>query len=238
MKIKIRMKDNVRQIQNINPKNLEKYKKKYPDLEIVEGIALTFLVGLIVFISGCNVYTPSEINIDNQAPERIEVGISEDNTQINISIMEKPRELVKYEFKGSLIQILCYNDSSPFNHSILWSYGIEKVTKGNSVYTYPKIQATPLQDITHINKSRDFCFIRGNNLELIRLDYVDGILISNETEWLNLYNIFGNRDFDIDCRNYISDECVFNAPDKLKEFIKKPRTGVFHIFEYMKKNLQ
>jgi len=37
MKVKITMKDGVRQGQHINPKNSEKYREKYPDLEVLNG---------------------------------------------------------------------------------------------------------------------------------------------------------------------------------------------------------
>ena len=202
------------------------------------------LIGFLglIFISGCSTYYPSEIRVDNQANERVLVDISKNNTQVDITIQEKPRELIEYTFKGDnqIIQFYCIDDlhdNRILNHSILWNYQIEKVVRGNSVYSYPRIDVTPLQNILKINNS-DYldCHFKGM-LEFQRVNYVDGILISNNIEFVRFNDLFGADEFRLNCVDYIlkiQEECeVISISYELKQFIELPRSAVYYIFEYI-----
>ena len=195
-------------------------------------------IGIVMFlISGCSTYYPSEVIVDNLVQDRVNVEISKNNTRVDITISEKPRGLIKYQLtENNLIQLHCWDDfmeSRIFNHSILWNYDIIKAIRGNSVYSYPTIEATKLQDILHINDTDILdCRLKGYGLELDRIEYVDGILISNDTEWADFDSIFGQDTFKIVCDDYIygiDEECEIDAPQKLKDFIEDPRNGA-HIW--------
>lgn len=199
------------------------------------------LIGMIgiFLISGCSKYYPSEVRITNQAYERVLVDISKDNTQVNISIQEKPRELIQYQLKDQLIRVYCLNDiyeGKLLNHSILWSYQTEKIVRGNLVYSYPKVEFTRLPSILYFNES-DYlnCYFKGI-IEVRRLNFVDSILISNDTDYIRFYDIFGRDEFRIDCVDYnlkLKDKCEVIANYELKNFVESPQAMSYYVFRYI-----
>lgn len=49
-----------------------------------------------IFLIGCQVYYPSEVDINNEAGDRVMVDISKNNTKVDITIKEIPRKLTVY----------------------------------------------------------------------------------------------------------------------------------------------
>lgn len=195
----------------------------------------------VLLIGGCSSYYPSEIRIDNQAGERVLVDISKNNTKVDITIQEKPRELVEYYLKGDQpIQIYCVdeiNNQIILNHSILSEYQREKVVRENVVYTYPRFDVNSMQNVLKINNSNYLdCYLKGM-LELSRISYVDGIFISNNTEFVRFSDIFKTREFSMDCINYNNkpqNECLVTSTSyELRQFIESPKGAGYYIFEYI-----
>lgn len=178
------------------------------------------LIGMLsLLLVGCttNRYYPTDVNVEVSNPETMKVDISKDNTQVNISVQEEPRELVVYRTvdEFSEIGVRCYDNdnlSDAGKHHLIDMYEstylpIEQVKYGGKVVSYYnldanyevndfKIMADRFRDYYNVTSERvDWdCYIY-TGVNYRRLNYIDGILISNSSEYCSGDDIMRRFEF-------------------------------------------
>ena len=181
-------------------------------------------------------YEPNEKGYLFEIPYSVR-GKSKENitlNNVNITVLDtSQRKLIYYPINYKLdntLKVECWNDywddysqSTKFNLTSIW-FTTDYLEKSNefTIIKFPEIRTNEVNKI-FFNESGFYSCKLKSNLEFDYLEYIDGVLIRNETKRCYEPDLFDDYRFEVRCSETMGDNKKNVKKNKKKKFIEPQR---------------